>query len=153
MRPSSRTPQARHRSAAYSALLWIPIAATLIAACQPQSTPVEVQLSKVEPVDTVALRVGESARLQPLGTVVSFVTVLEDSRCPAGVTCVWAGNVRAAMMAWENAGAATRFDLASNGEPWKATVGAVELRIVGVRPDLRDDRPIEILLEVRFMVR
>ena len=37
------------------------------------------------------LKLGQSALLEPLGLEVEFLEVVEDSRCPSGVTCVWEG--------------------------------------------------------------
>ena len=37
------------------------------------------------------LRVGQTASVAPQGPIIEFVEVVEDSRCPANVTCVWAG--------------------------------------------------------------
>lgn len=38
------------------------------------------------------LNFGEITRVGPDKTLVVFLDVLEDSRCPINVTCVWAGN-------------------------------------------------------------
>ena len=40
------------------------------------------------------LKVGESGIARRERLNVEFVSVAEDSRCPKGVTCVWAGNAR-----------------------------------------------------------
>ncbi len=37
------------------------------------------------------LQLGQTALLQAQGISVKFVEVVEDSRCPMGVECVWAG--------------------------------------------------------------
>jgi hypothetical protein len=131
------------------------IAALAFAACQPQAlpTPIEVQLSKDAPADTVTLALEGGVRLAPAGTLVTFAAVVADSRCPADVTCVWAGSVRARFVASENAGTATSFELESNGEPRSVFVDGRELRIVAVHPDRRDDRPVQIDLEIRLVAR
>lgn len=66
------------------------------------------------------------------GLTVEFVSVLEDSRCPSDVTCVWAGEVKVQL--------STRFDAAEAvlhevkaGQP--ATVGDLQLGIVRVQPE------------------
>ena len=41
-----------------------------------------------------SLRVGQRIGLKRAGLRIRFVAVTEDSRCPAGVTCVWAGNAK-----------------------------------------------------------
>jgi hypothetical protein len=40
------------------------------------------------------LRVGQRTLLRSEGLRIRFVAVTEDSRCPVGVTCVWAGNAK-----------------------------------------------------------
>ena len=42
-------------------------------------------------VHRVEFRLGESVELPGQGIGISFDQVLEDSRCPANVVCVWAG--------------------------------------------------------------
>ena len=42
--------------------------------------------------DQFTLRVGESASIAELGVWMRFIQVVEDSRCPASVVCVWSGN-------------------------------------------------------------
>lgn len=40
------------------------------------------------------LKVGQSARSEDSGLKITFASVKEESRCPKGVTCVWAGNAK-----------------------------------------------------------
>ncbi|MCP4544192.1 MAG: hypothetical protein GY832_44335 [Chloroflexi bacterium] len=40
------------------------------------------------------LEVGQTALIEPQGPIVEFVEVVEDSRCPTDVVCVWAGRAR-----------------------------------------------------------
>lgn len=42
----------------------------------------------------IRLRPGQRAHVSGTGVSVEFVSVGEDSRCPQGVQCVWAGSVR-----------------------------------------------------------
>lgn len=71
-------------SAGRLAALAFALAAT---GCQSDSLP-------TYPADTaagtpLALRVGETARRD--GHAVGFVRVIDDSRCPVGAQCIWAG--------------------------------------------------------------
>lgn len=131
------------------------IALVALASCQPpaQPTPAEVQLSKDAPVDTVTLALNGGVRLEPAGTLVTFTEVVADSRCPVDVTCVWAGSVRARFTASENAGAAQTFELESAADPRSAFIGNRELRIVAVRPDRRDEQPVQLDIEIRLLAR
>ncbi len=40
------------------------------------------------------LKAGQTALIEAQGPIVEFVEVVEDSRCPTGVECVWAGRAR-----------------------------------------------------------
>ncbi|MDD5288814.1 MAG: hypothetical protein PHY28_06885 [Dehalococcoidales bacterium] len=43
------------------------------------------------------LSVGQSTRIASESMDIKFVDVIEDSRCPKGVTCIWAGQVSCAI--------------------------------------------------------
>ena len=47
----------------------------------------------VSPGKEFSLRIGESAKIKGEDLQVRFLEVTEDSRCPAGVTCIWEGRV------------------------------------------------------------
>jgi hypothetical protein len=44
--------------------------------------------------ESISLEVGESIEVPALRVTIGFDTVLEDSRCPVDVECVWEGNAR-----------------------------------------------------------
>ena len=44
-----------------------------------------------------SLHVGESASIEGEELIIKFVKVAEDSRCPKGAECVWAGRVTCAV--------------------------------------------------------
>ena len=44
--------------------------------------------------ETIALKVGQQKLAGKGAVVVKFLSVEEDSRCPVGVQCVWAGNAK-----------------------------------------------------------
>ena len=52
---------------------------------------------------STALRVGESRLVAGTSTSVGVTELVEDSRCPTGVQCVWAGRVRMALRLGSNA--------------------------------------------------
>jgi hypothetical protein len=88
-------------------------------------------------------RFGETAHVGPVR--VTPLTLLEDSRCPQGVQCVWAGRVRISA----RLGEATR-EL-TLGQPAGVPGGAVTL--VEVAPAKRKDaaiRPADYRFGFRF---
>ena len=85
-----------------------------------------------EPADAVAYaRFGETVNVG--GPRVTPVALLEDSRCPQGVQCVWAGRVRITARIATGAGTTTR-ELIS-GQPVTVADGA--LTLVEVQPARR----------------
>ena len=64
-------------------LLLLPAACIALAACATPAAP--------RPAGTVTLERGASAELAP-GVTLTFEAV-DDSRCPPGVQCVWAGRL------------------------------------------------------------
>jgi hypothetical protein len=63
----------------------------LAAGCSGQTTS-HASLGK-----EISLAIGESADIPEERFNVKFVDVTEDSRCPKGVTCIWAGQVTCAI--------------------------------------------------------
>jgi hypothetical protein len=65
----------------------------VVAAACSSHAAVEPQVTAVIG-DTFQLRVGQQVSLDNQALRIAFESVPEDSRCPAQVTCVWAGNGR-----------------------------------------------------------
>lgn len=82
------------------------------------------------------VRLGETVRVD--GPAVTPLSVVEDSRCPVDVVCVWAGRVRLSV----------RVDVGSSSEVHELTLGAPihvadgELELIAVAPDARSHRDI-----------
>ncbi len=49
---------------------------------------------KVALGEEFSLKIGESASMRGENLEITFLEVLEDSRCPKNVTCIWAGRAR-----------------------------------------------------------
>ena len=60
------------------------------------------------------LRAGQQAAVEGKRLKVRFVRVLNDSRCPVDVTCVWAGNAEV-LIEVEDRGSRTRLKLNTQG--------------------------------------
>ena len=77
------------------------------------------------------LAAGQSAEFAP-GWKLHYVALTNDSRCPAGAQCAWAGEVRLAM-ALESANGRTEFELASVNAP-KAQVQRKQVHLLAFGP-------------------
>lgn len=61
----------------------------LIAGCQNSITSVNPEIGK-----PFKIQLGQTLEFQDTDLSITFEELLEDSRCPEGATCVWAGNGR-----------------------------------------------------------
>ena len=90
---------------------------------------------KVALGEEFTLRPGQSVRIEGENLRVRFDGVLEDSRCPTSVSCIWEGNARVAVTLAKPAQPATQLELNTN--PQFATEGdymGYTLRLVALEP-------------------
>ncbi len=91
--------------------------------------------TKIAAVDRdFELTVGQSARVDGPSLTVAFNGVTEDSRCPTGVQCIWAGNAAIAVSLTEGSGATSQATLNTTLNPHSARVSGYEISLVGVTP-------------------
>ena len=128
----------------------------LLAACRGTSSPatesVDQQQTQGTLDDTVAVALAEDVRVVRAGLVISFDSVLADSRCPRNVQCVWAGSARVRLTIGQDAGAAARHDLESGQEPRSARVGAYVVSLLDVEPPAEQGREIGRAYRIRLRI-
>jgi hypothetical protein len=110
------------------------IAAFVAGGCAPARSPAQPAVTQSQRI----VRIGEAARIA--GVAVTSLAVLEDSRCPRDVTCVWAGRVviRARI---EAKGASSTMEM-ELGKP--VTTAAKEAIVLAeVRPERTSSAAIE----------
>lgn len=84
--------------------------------------------------ESVTLRVGEQ-KTSTLGKIkVNFVEVLDDSRCPVGATCVWAGNAKVKITLAKGKKAAKTVELNSTLQPRVITFEGYDIQFVDLTP-------------------
>ncbi len=86
---------------------------------------------------TYELRVGETLKTQNLGEV-SLVDVLEDSRCPIDVECVWEGNLKISLEVDK-----VKYELNTALEPKEIEVNGKKVSIYQVTPDAISTKEIK----------
>jgi hypothetical protein len=92
------------------------------------------------------LAIGDSATpAEGGGVTVTFADVSGDSRCPTGVTCVWAGQVTIALDLATAGQAPTRVELTVGTDPAKAraALDGHTLHLLRVDPYPKAAKPIE----------
>ena len=81
-----------------------------------------------------SLRAGRKISLTDTKLKIRFVSVIEDSRCPQGVNCVWQGNAKAR---FELSGIKSRpftVRLNTGMEPKEIEYSGYTVRLVGITP-------------------
>ena len=76
---------------------------------------------------------GVEVSLAGADRVVVFVAMVNDSRCPSDVVCVWAGNAEVRLRL-RGGGMDSTFSLNTTTPPKEATIGGVRLELVGLDP-------------------
>jgi hypothetical protein len=104
----------------------------LVAACaavpradDPMHSPLEVTLKVGQTVSC-----GRDATLH-------FQAVLQDSRCPEGANCVWAGNARVALTVRRASKDPVTIELNTNLEPKAAEISDLAVELIDLRPTRR----------------
>ena len=88
------------------------------------------------------LRIGETASITAERYYVGFSSVTEDSRCPEGVDCIWAGNAVVRASISKVNGRQESVDLNTGLEPKEKLNGGYRLRLVRLRPYPKKDETI-----------
>lgn len=93
--------------------------------CNSSTTgPTEIRLG-----EEFELRFGQSAALSEAGIGVTFKALTEDSRCPEGAVCFWAGNARVVVSVSD-----TDALLNTTLEPRKVSHFGYRIQLVAVHP-------------------
>ena len=102
---------------------------TILVACDEKPTGPEVGAE-------FTLEVGDRAILDAAHTIVHFVAVAEDSRCPSQAQCVWAGDGAVVLEIAPAAGDAAEDTLHTNPEsgPGAVSLAGYELTLLRLDP-------------------
>ncbi|MBI1731088.1 hypothetical protein HYR53_10815 [Candidatus Acetothermia bacterium] len=101
----------------------------------PQGTDVHVN-------QTFTLGLGATAKVMEANLLVTFVDVVEDSRCPVDVTCVWAGNLKVLVKLQEVGRSAQQVELNSTSDPRQVFFGDYRVDFMGAQPPKRSTQDI-----------
>ena len=65
---------------------------------------------------------------------IKFVSVIEDSRCPIGVDCIWAGNAKIQIKVTNRKGVSKTFELNTNLQPQAVNFEGYEIKLGELTP-------------------
>jgi hypothetical protein len=87
------------------------------------------------------IRVGEKAVIGKEKLTVTFVSVVEDSRCPRGVNCVWQGNAKISIEIKVKGNKPATVDLNTTLAPREADSQGYRISLVELTPQPRESEP------------
>ena len=91
-------------------------------------------VASAQTVETMTVRVGQQKTVGKGDLKVSFVKLIEDSRCPVNAKCVWAGNAKIKIAVSRPGEAKRTFELNTGLEPRSVTVFGYEIKLTNVAP-------------------
>ena len=89
------------------------------------------------------LKAGQKARIKGEGLTISFSSVAEDSRCPEGVDCIWAGNAKIVLKLSKSKGDSASFELNTNMEPHEKSFQRYTIILKKLSPYPKKDSSIK----------
>jgi hypothetical protein len=96
------------------------------------NTPATTKVVAVE--QDFDLSPGQTAVVDGGALTVSFEKVSEDSRCPTGVQCIWAGNGAVTLTATTPSSGKHAVTLNTTLTPHSARAGTYEVSLIGLNP-------------------
>lgn len=82
----------------------------------------------------ISVKIGETKTASTSGIRVNFVEVLEDSRCPEGANCIWAGRARINVTIEAKDANSMTVELSTDGDTQSIKVGNHRVHLVKVEP-------------------
>lgn len=119
------------------------IFAVLAAGCSKDSLLVDTSVSSL-PAD-VQLHVGQTVFFPREGYIVTFEKVTEDSRCPIGLKCFWAGDGAAKLKIEDRGGAVSNDTLHTTLDPHSVQFQQLSIRLKSLEPYPVHNEPLDPL--------
>jgi hypothetical protein len=89
------------------------------------------------------LKINQDAMIEGEGLAVVFESVLEDSRCPEGVDCIWSGNAKIKLRSSKQKQTPMTIELNTDVESKSSSYLNYEIRLIALKPRPKADRPVQ----------
>lgn len=96
--------------------------------------PVMLIQAKTQAGATVRVQINKEVRAPRSRLTVRFTELVEDSRCPKGTNCVWAGEGKIKIAVSKSGGRGQTFELSTMERNDTASFGGYQIRLVDLRP-------------------
>ena len=84
--------------------------------------------------ETLTIRLGTSKTADEGKVKVTFVSIVEDSRCPVGATCIWAGNAKIKIAVSKGKAVAKTVELNTGAEPRTVSIYGYTIKLEELVP-------------------
>lgn len=85
--------------------------------------------------DKITLRAGQQKTIAQGELTIKFISVVEDSRCPADARCIWAGNAKIKIAVTDKRGRSKVMEVNTNLEPRGERFGGYAINLSGLTPE------------------
>lgn len=82
----------------------------------------------------VSVQVHSEKSVPGAGFKIKFVEMVEDSRCPEGTNCVWAGNAKVKIEVRGGRGGSKSYEINSSTQPTVINYAGYEIKLTGLTP-------------------
>lgn len=82
----------------------------------------------------IDLKIGETKAVDDAGYSLRFLEVVEDSRCPEGVDCIWAGRAVVKIVLIKEDQSLAEFDLEDSGDKNTSESDGFQFKLVSLVP-------------------
>ena len=103
----------------------------------------------------ISLSARQERTVPQFGMKIKFLDVLEDSRCPEGRQCVWAGNAKVRIAVWTGRQKPLILEVNSGLQPQVVNYGRYEIRLAALdpRPTADNGKPAKGGYQATFTLR
>ena len=88
------------------------------------------------------LKINQEAAIEGEGLAVVFESVVEDSRCPEGVDCIWSGNAKIRIRSSKQKHAPAPVELNTDVGPKSSSYLDYEIKLVALKPRPKAGKPV-----------
>jgi hypothetical protein len=89
------------------------------------------------------LKINQEAMIEGEALAVEFESVLEDSRCPEGVDCIWSGNAKIRLKSGKQKQTPAAVELNTHVGSKSSSYLNYEISLVALKPRPKADKPIQ----------
>jgi hypothetical protein len=88
------------------------------------------------------LKINQEATIEGEGLIVAFESVLEDSRCPEGVDCIWSGNAKIKVRSSKQKQTSATTELNTDVGAKSSSYSNYEISLIALKPRPKADKAV-----------